>query len=378
VRVAAGDTVALTLGIPAPRALRRVLCDSAAAADSSGVVVGTVRDADTEQLLEGATVSVSWAELQIGGGVRTVRRRVPGQTLPGGIFRFCGVPTDGAIVVRAESGAGGDTTRASGEIELAVPAAGVARLELAVARLVAVTPPPAAGGAAGGATAPAAVFRGTARLAGVVRDDKGRPLAKARVLVLGTGREATTSEAGSFALDSLPGGSWTAEARAIGFSPVRAPVTLRAERPATVALDFAARVETLERVVVMGKGSPRSRLIDELLQRRRTGFGRHYLAEDLARLRPLRVSDVLRTAPGVQLRPDSFGRQSVRMRGGCVPVLLVDGMPIREGAEEMDWLVPVQDVMAVEVYTGTAGLPAQFVGFAGSNGCGAVALWTKR
>jgi hypothetical protein len=152
--------------------------------------------------------------------------------------------------------------------------------------------------------------RGTARLAGVVRDDRGRPLTRARVLVVGTGREATTGEAGRFVLDSLPGGSWTAEARAIGFTPVRTPVTLRGERSASVAFGFAARVEALDRVVVMGKATQRSRLLDELLQRRRRGFGRLYMADDLARLNPLRVSDVLRTAPGVRLAPTpSAGRR---------------------------------------------------------------------
>jgi hypothetical protein len=57
VRLAAGDTLALTLGIPAPRALRRVLCAGAdsSGADSSGALVGTLRDADTDALLGGAS-----------------------------------------------------------------------------------------------------------------------------------------------------------------------------------------------------------------------------------------------------------------------------------------------------------------------------------
>jgi len=48
-----------------------------------------------------------------------------------------------------------------------------------------------------------------------------------------------------------------------------------------------------------------------------------------------------------------------------------------DGADELDNLVRPSEVSGVEVYTSTAGAPAQYAG-AGGGDCGMVLVWTKR
>ena len=76
------------------------------------------------------------------------------------------------------------------------------------------------------------------------------------------------------------------------------------------------------------------------------------------------------------VRTRGMVRRGSRKRGGCKPAVYLDGMPIQDGADDIDQILPTIDMMAVEVYRGIA-TPIQFLAGAGS-GCGVVAIWTKR
>jgi hypothetical protein len=409
----------LPLGIPGPRALHRVLCGSAAT-DSTGGLAGVVRDAESGSPMERAVVTVAWTELVIGqGGLRQERRRLTARTRPDGGFIFCGLPVDDRLSVSAEwrLQAPGDTA-AAGSAPAAAPGTtasadsahaarsvhrtgtllvqpmrgGVVRTDLAlgepptVAAAAADTVPaapatPPARRTRGTTTAAAPVAReprlvGPARLTGTVVDDRGRPLARARVVVLGAGAQAETSEAGTFRLDSLPTGSWTVEARALGFVPQQTMAALSRARPATVTLRMATPVNTLSSVVVYGERTRRVRLIDEIFERRRSGFARVLLAEEIARRSPIVVSDALRMTPGVRLVSTNGLGNAIRVRG-CAPQVVLDGMPVLGGANDIDTLVQPSEVMAIEVYTMAGTAPPQYAGL-GSDGCGAIMVWTWR
>jgi hypothetical protein len=60
--------------------------------------------------------------------------------------------------------------------------------------------------------------------------------------------------------------------------------------------------------------------------------------------------------------------------GSCTPPVFLDGIPVMSDGD-LDALVLLRDVEAVEVYRGSAELPLQY---GGSNGaCGAIVIWTK-
>lgn len=413
--LAPGSALDLTLGLPGPRQMRAVLCGAAAPGDSSGALVGLVRDAESGEPVEGALVSAVWNELTISAaGLRQERRRIPVRTRGDGRFLLCGLPTDGSVSVRAELGpdsagatataadagrppqadtlatpAGAGPRRTSGELSLDIAPATALRLDLVLGevREVAVVPPatpttpdPGRDARTRSAVQPPARpprLVGPARLTGVVRDDRGRPLARARVVLVGGANEAVAGDDGTFRLDSLPTGSWTVEARALGFVPSRAAVALAAARPAAVTLVMGTRVNTLGSVTVYGQRTRFNRTLDEFMRRRQQGMGRFLTAAEVAARNPIRTTDVFQTTLGVRWQPGQGFNGVLRGRGGCVPAVAIDGMPIHDGADELDNLVMPQQIMGIEIYPTAATAPAQYGGI-GANACGVVLVWTFR
>lgn len=96
-----------------------------------------------------------------------------------------------------------------------------------------------------------ATARRLATLAGTVRDSLGRPLAGALVRVVGTHRQAATSPAGAFRLDSLPAGAVSVTVHADGYDAMATlAASRRIELPAgrTTRMDLrAARGADLRR-----------------------------------------------------------------------------------------------------------------------------------
>lgn len=375
-----GDSVArLDLAIPGPQRMRALLCGAPAADDSTGGIVGVMREPEAGDPIAGATLSVGWRELVIEkGSIRNVQRRVPVIAQPSGLVVACGVPTDTPVEVDAAA-----PGRRSGVLELQVPVRGLVRRDLllgdsaTIARaLDAATAAGADSGAAG--QPPASLVADGARLRGTVTGPDGRPLARAQVSVSGIGRSATTSAAGTFALDSLPTGTFGVDVRAIGFAPVRVAVDLARRRTATLAVAVRERATALSTVVVRGQRSRPSRFLEEFAERRRRAAGGTFLGPaELERRNLLYVSDALRTTPSLRVRPGRGFGYSIRGRGDCTPAVYIDGMPVLQGADELDQLVNPPDVMAMEIYSGLGAIPPQYGGIS-ANGCGAVLVWTKR
>src|SRR5690606_12234826 len=100
-----------------------------ATADSTGLLLGFVRDADTGVPLAGANVVVMWRELVIDKGIHSERREVPTKANEAGWFALCAVPTDGPLTARAELGS--DVT---GFLEIAIPPRGLLHRDFYIPR----------------------------------------------------------------------------------------------------------------------------------------------------------------------------------------------------------------------------------------------------
>jgi hypothetical protein len=334
----------------------------------------------------GAAVTFTWNELAITrDAVHRRPREVAAVTQPGGGYAACGLPTDDDVLAEVRV-----PGRVGGVLQLSLEPAAVHVQEFGLgdstaARLVAAAADSAAAAAAARDARPAVrrgarpverVARGTARLEGTVRRDDGSPAAGAEVLVWGTGLRARAGDDGTFALTGLPAGTFEAEARALGFAPHRVPVALASGRAAAVALVLDSRAARLGAVTVRGTRSRRGRVLDGFLRRRREGAGQFLTAADLERMRTPLVSDALRTLPGVSVQHTGRGTRLVRLRGGCMPQVVLDGTLAADGTDDVDALVRPLDVVGIEVYTDPAGLPAEWSG-ARTNNCGVVAIWTK-
>jgi hypothetical protein len=338
---------------------------------------GTVRDADTGEPLKDAKVVVTWNEFVVrDNSLKNEHRRIPAKVRPDGGYAICGMPTNLQVMASAEA-----PKRVGGLVELSFSTGELARRDFALADSAAatvVTLPDTAAAKEGRLEIPIQVARGKSTMTGVVRTKDGRPLANAKVLVPGTDVTGQTTESGTFALSGLPAGTYSVEVRALGYTPKRVPVDLSSRRPAQVAVTLDNRINTLATVSVSADRTKHQQDVTGFTERaKKGGFGKFITQEDIEKRAAMTATDILRTTPGLTIVPNGSFGYSILGRGQCTPAVYVDGMVVMDGASELDNLVRPTDIMGVEVYTGAAGTPPQFSG-AGSNGCGVVAVWTKR
>jgi hypothetical protein len=367
--VAPGTPLELDLATPSAATLRAALCGPAAPGDSSGALVGTVRDADSGTPIGGAKVVLTWRQLTFdASGLRFGERRAPATARADGTFAVCGAPSGLEIVASAEA-----PGRASGLIELRIPNRGLLSRDIALGDAKSAVAVTVVDSAVNGTPASRrTVRRGTARLTGTVRDSLERPVSGATLLVVGASTTGRSNEAGRFVLDGLPAGTYSLEARAIGFEPARVAVDLASGATRTTSVRLSRPATTLAAVVVKGKRDVRTERLDDFLRRKRQGFGNFVTAEDIERRRPIYITDALRTIPGVRVSPSGTGfGQSVTGRGNCEPTIYLDGMRMFGGSTDLDSYIRPGDVAGIEVYNGPGGRPPQFQG-----DC-VIAVWTK-
>lgn len=359
------------LAVPSAGTIVHSLCGTKAVSDSTGLLLGYIRDAGNSMPRAHGTLAVRWSEIIIERGV--IRREVPSveaSTSATGLFAVCGVPLATPIVLQAAS-----ASDSSGAFEVTIPASGFLHRDVFVAPFARTKV------VVSDSAPPVEMLRGTARLRGRVVGAAGRPVAGARVMVWGTGVEATSDENGQFALGSLPGGTHTLEVRAVGFTPVQRPVDIVQGTPGATEVELATLGITLDTVRVVAQRLYSSRREADFERRMKSGLGHIVDEAEIEKRRPSVITDLLRTIPGVTVLPGARSSEDVFMRGGpglgsgmCRPDVLVDG--VRTATDEMfplNSLVPTMDIRAVEVYAHAALVPPEF---ATLNGCGVIAIWT--
>lgn len=214
---------------------------------------------------------------------------------------------------------------------------------------------------------------------GVVRDSTGVGIAGAELTVAGTTLRAETEVDGAFRLGNLASGTVsTLHVRRLGFRPISVEIGPEAGgAPITVTLVRAA--QELPAVFVNGN---RNRPIDLRLggfyERRKGGAGRFITRDQIEAMDPMMMTDVFRRIPGAQISSSVGGmRNSVRFRGQrCPPLVFLDGTPLAAGEFDLDALVP-SSIEAMEVYSGPAGLPAQFMAPPYIQACGTIVIWSR-
>jgi hypothetical protein len=249
----------------------------------------------------------------------------------------------------------------------------LAAFALAAAGVIPISAP-----ASGQEPVPEAAPAASVRVAGVVMDRAtGRELMgvtvilESRDLARPLRWSTVTTASGRFRSPPLPEGIYSIRANALGFSALEQEITLMG------ASELALRVElvpdALELDPILVTSLRRTRLeTSGFAQRRHLGLGHFFTREDIERRGPLYVSDLLRSVPGAQITTvrGRVGSQ-VRLRRGCIPDLLVNGILVRNPGP-IDDILSVGDLEALEVHHGGAGSLTL-----SSNNCGAIMAWTR-
>jgi len=218
-----------------------------------------------------------------------------------------------------------------------------------------------------------------ASLVGVVRDSAGHPIPGVEVRLNGTSAAyARTNDSGGFRLPDLAAGPVKVTARRLGFAPTTMDVKLRPGRVDSLVLSLTATVVSIDGVLVEDEYDARShRLLAGFWDRRSRGFGNFVTRDEIEKRDPHDFVDIVRMVPSVQVLTKN-GRKVLRLGRGstrdCPPQYWVDGLRIESASP--DEFVP-QDVEAVEVYSGPATIPPQFIARFNSYTCGAIVIWTR-
>lgn len=207
--------------------------------------------------------------------------------------------------------------------------------------------------------------------------ENGRPLVAASIRFFDLEREDTLAwegladSAGVFRGPRLGPSTYRIEAAALGYRSVTHVVPLEGYGTVEIEIELSPEALELEPLVVVTRRRDRLEAAG-FYDRRARGFGYTLDRAEIESRRPQRITDLLRLMPGVRVAVDGLGRTGVlRMRGGCVPDVVMDGMRI-PGPVRLDDILRVQDVEAVEVYGGAA-TPIQY----SRSGCGSILVWTR-
>jgi hypothetical protein len=356
--------------VPSIRTLWRYLCATDSIGADSGVVFGTVRDADTDSLLAGMHVGLAWPVLELTDSkhVRVDRRSTTARTDSAGSYRVCGVGTE--VNVQAQAG---DDRSATGIVELMLAPRPIARRDFLVRR----------------DPGRFSVLRGQ------LRSDVGRPIPSAIVLVEGED-SAVTDASGRFTLDHVSAGTQWLRARAAGYAPLERSVDVVGLDPElTLELRAIVLMDTIKVVA-----STVSRQLQEFAERRRVGSGYSLQGEQIKRASNL--ESVFRQFPSLIVAPRVIpgptlvngsplpfsgeagdtrfpGSFAVYMSRGamlsshCLADLFIDGI---ESVWDQIGSYKPEDIVGIEVYPRQSQVPPRFQKI--SSGCGTVLVWTKQ
>ncbi|QJR35734.1 carboxypeptidase-like regulatory domain-containing protein [Gemmatimonas groenlandica] len=348
VNITTPEELEVPMAIPSAESIITKRCGPGDPEQPMGLYMGFVRSAATNQQVPAARVRAQYTEVTVGS--RGVERRYPsrfGSSTDDGLFTLCGVPRNAPVTARAYAGA--DST---GFIELRIPRNGLLVRDLVI-----------------GST-----NKGTGALRGTVKSASGKEIASARVVLWGASGNGANTANGQYTLDGLPTGTQMVEARAIGYQPMRLAVDVPAGNAATADITLETLVATVDTVRV--RGDRVSNQMVEFEKRRRAGFGAFIDENQLNSRAPIFMADIFRSVPGVVIASGQSpqGRVMMRNNGGtCAPAVFLNGMNVQVPDGNLDAIMNSQEVMAVEVYSRTASVPAQFDS---RNGCGSIVVWT--
>jgi outer membrane receptor protein involved in Fe transport len=174
----------------------------------------------------------------------------------------------------------------------------------------------------------------TGSIAGKVRDAKTQTaLVGATVVIEGTARSATTGNDGRYRIANVPVGTYTLRTRYIGYAPASATVTVAPDQEATADFALEKSAQRLDEVVTTGA------LVPTEVKALPTPIT-VITADDIRRLHPARVSDVLQLeVPGLtafkafsgQLETEVMsvrGTSGLNGGAGSNPKLYIDGVDV--------------------------------------------------
>jgi len=212
-------------------------------------------------------------------------------------------------------------------------------------------------------------------------------------------------DVGAFRLRPPREGRFVLAVSRIGYAPASREIAFPAEGTLELKVTLAVSPVEVEGLVASGRARPRTSelTLAGFEARRREGGGTYFTEEEIDRVHPTRITDLLQRVPGVQVvriggRAVDIYVTSAQSRPTapllfasrpCFPTIWLDGVRVREGGYQdgvplrdehkilfLDDVIPPEQVGGIEVYTRLGRLPARFRD--SSSSCGVIAVWSRR
>ena len=327
----------------------------------NSAVIGHVTDPDTFEPVAGAEISVAWTELKVSTelGIRHTPHLVRDTSNAAGVFHLCGLPNSMHATLQARKG-----TVVTPDIPVTL---GDVDPEL-VARTVLLPRP--------GATA-----AGSSTVSGKVVLEGNPAGTGTRVELVGTDLVAMTNDRGEFTMSKLPSGTRVLLARHLGYTATTVTVDLTPREPKSVTITLPKFIAMMDPVLVTARLSASLDKVGFAERKKSSGSGYFLGPDQLLRMRPVYLTDILRRLPSIRVTPTARGDIVVSSRGvnsplsrSCIQYFL-DEMPWQAAAPgDINNFVTGGEIVAVELYQpGQA--PAQYS--VGMGNCVTVLLWTR-
>lgn len=347
--LAAGDHLQVNVRTPSITDIREASCARVSAAAGSSMLIGRVSKADSDEPAAGAALSLVFKDLYTEHSPERVRNAHADAT---GLFAICGLPSKLSGNIQASMGG-----IATADVPVAINNERVGTTMLAIGTSVG----------------------GTAVLKGRVTNKAGVAVSGAQVSVAGSAGVTSTGDDGSFSLGSLPSGTHQAVVKKIGFAQTTQVVTLSARAPSTVTviLDDAQVLKTVKVVGKLDGGLSKVGFTN----RQQMGMGWFLTPEEIEKRAPLHTTEALRSAGGLRVVYGANGNSVESMHGpqgtsdGCLNIFLDHARFSQVNPGDLDNTITPDDLGAVEFYSSTVTVPAEF-SVTGRN-CPTLVIWSK-
>ncbi len=358
---AGADSVSLAImAIPSAATIIRDGCPPVPAGEPNSAAIGHVNDPETLQPVRGAEVSIAWTEFMVSKeiGLRRTPHLLRDTTDESGAFAICGLPSSLQATMQARKGAA-----VTAEIPIEVGGAATA----VFARTILLAPNTSA-------------KAGNASVSGKIVLEGGATGGGSRVELVGTDNVVMANQNGEFTMTGLPSGSHVLLARHLGYGAASIPVDLTSHEQQKVAITLPKFVSIMDPVLVTAR---RNRSLDRVgfSKRMKSGTGQYIGPDQIEKIHPYRLTDILRRMPGIRIAYSGRGetiessRGTDSFSGGACTVYYVDGTPwLSMEPGDVNDFVGGQEVVAVEAYQGPH-VPPEFT--QGPGNCLTIVLWTK-
>ena len=225
-------------------------------------------------------------------------------------------------------------------------------------------------------------------LTGQVLADSATPLAQARIRVIGATTVAVSGADGRFSFGDIPAGNQMLEIRRLGYVAFTRWVRIVAGETLNLQVTLDLVPVALKPVEVKGD-AVRWPAMEGFEERRAHAGGHFFDRTEIAQMQPRLFTDVLRRVPGVQIQPSTGafgGNEMVRMTrtvgmsglSPCPVLFFMNGMPLQVARDmSINQYVTPEDVIAIEVYSGSSQIPPEFLSNQLNSRCGVIVIWTR-